>query len=79
MSDTFLKEQLELLKKLNERVSKIQDEVSHNVELLARQRDDAQHRAGEERVFRQRDPANERRKDPNHAKPHARLTHRHRS
>jgi hypothetical protein len=79
MADNFLKEQLELLKKLNERVSKIQDEVSHNVELLARQRVDAEHRAREERVYRQRDPGNERRKAPDHAKSHARLGRRHRS
>jgi hypothetical protein len=62
MADNFLKEQLELLKKLNERVSKIHDEVSHNVEVLARQREDAEHRVREERIYRQRDPGNERRK-----------------
>jgi hypothetical protein len=60
--DTFLKDQLELLKKLNERVSKIQDDVNHNVALLAKNRGDAERRRLEGRVYRQRDPANDRRK-----------------
>ena len=62
MTDLFLQEQLELLRKLNERVAKIQDEVNQNGELLIHNRAIAEQLHRDERPYRQRNPKNDRRR-----------------
>jgi len=59
MTDVFLKEQLELLRKLNDRVSKIQDDVNHNVELIAQNAREAERWRREERIYQERNAAND--------------------
>jgi hypothetical protein len=60
--DTFLKDQLDLLRKLNERVAKIQAEVNQNGELLIHNRAVAEQMRRDERPYRVRNPKNDRRK-----------------
>jgi hypothetical protein len=62
MSDAFLREQLEILRQLNERVAKIQREVNQNGELLINNRAISDRLRAHERLYRQRDPRNDRRK-----------------
>lgn len=62
MIDVFLKEQLELLRKLNDRVAKIQAEVNQNGELLIHNRAIAEQLKRDERPYRERNSKNDRRK-----------------
>lgn len=62
MGESFLREQLELLRKLNDRVAKIQDEVNQNGELLIHNRAIAEQLRRDERPYRERNPKNDRRR-----------------
>ena len=62
MTDAFLKEQLELLRKLNERVAQIQAEVNQNGELLIHNHAISEQLRRNERTYRSRNPKNDRRK-----------------
>lgn len=64
MGESFLREQLELLRRLNDRVAKIQDEVNQNGELLIHNRAVAEQLRRDERPYRERNPKNDRRRHP---------------